>query len=415
MPENLKNQKSTIATDRFDEPIIPYIPAQLKEYASGWVIEYHVINPETFEFERFREKFQRMRKKFASDDQARKAAKAICRERNKQLASGWSPFMKEGSIRSFTKMEDALNMFLKEKLKEIRPDTKRVYKSYVGIFLSWLKDHGLASIYVKSFSAINGDDYLSWQYIEQGKTACTYNNYLTFSRGLFNWFIQKGYCDKNPFTQISKKKEEQKKREVIPLEWDNRIMDYFYSHNPRMVLVCMLVYSSFIRPAEICRIQIKDIHPDKSAIFIPGQKAKNAHARWATLTPDTVRIIEDLGIMNCNPDFYLISTSLLPGMKKKETRDLDKHWTKMRKAINLPDIYQLYSYRDTGIMVLKESGVPDYLIVKMTGHLELDMLQKYTHAPQEEALRLSSQFLPKLGDRKSFDHSQKSAYASTYK
>lgn len=415
MSESLKNQKCLPATDRFDDPIVPYVPAQLKEFSSGWVIEYHVINPETMELERHREKFQRMRKKFASDDLAKKAAKAICKERNKQLSSGWSPCMQNSSVRSFTRMEDALNVFLKEKLREIRPDTKRVYKSNVGMFLSWLKQHGLNSVYVKSFSAINGDDYLSWQYVEQGKSACTYNNYLTFFRGLFNWFIQKGYCEKNPFTQIARKKEEQKKRDVIPLDWDKKIMDYFYSHNPRMVLVCMLVYSSFIRPAEICRVRIKDIHLDKSAIFIPGENAKNAHSRWATLTPDTVRIIEDLGIMSCHPDCYMISTSLLPGLKKKETRDLDKYWVKMRKNINLPDIYQLYSYRDTGIMVLKESGVPDYLIVKMTGHLELDMLQKYTHAPQEEALRLSSQFLPKLGERKPINHAEKSAYASSYK
>lgn len=414
MAESLKSSKCLPSTDRFDEPILKFIPAQLKEYSSGWVIEYHVINPETFELERCREKFQRMRKKFASDDLARKAAKNICKERNKQLSNGWNPWMQNGTVRSFTRMEDALNMFLKEKLREIRPDTKRVYKSNVRMFLAWLKEHRLDTIYVKSFSAIHGDDYLTWQYVEQGKSAVTYNNYLTFFRGLFNWFIQKGYCEKNPFEKINRKKEEQKKRDVIPEEWDKKIMDYFYQHDPRMVLVCMLVYSSFIRPAEICRIQIKDIHLDKSAIFIPGQNAKNAHARWATLTPDTVRIIEELGIMDYNPEFYMISTSLLPGTKKKETRDLDKHWVKMRKRIGLPDMYQLYSYRDTGIMVLKESGVPDYLIVKMTGHLELDMLQKYTHAPQEEALRLSSQFLPKLGERKSFDHSQKSAYASTY-
>ena len=52
----------------------------------------------------------------------------------------------------------------------------------------------------------------------------------------------------------------------------------------RLAFICMLVYSSFIRPAEICRIKIKDIHLDKSAIFIPGENAKNTHARWATLT-----------------------------------------------------------------------------------------------------------------------------------
>lgn len=414
MPESLNYTNSRCANGRFDDPVIPFIPAQLKEYSSGWVIEYFVVNPETMAYDRFREKFQRMRKKFPSDDEARKAAKRLCKERNKQLSSGWSPFMKEGSSRIFTRLDTALDLFLKEKLREIRPDTRRVYKSQVSMFMTWLNANNLDGVYVKHFSSINADDYLTHQFVELGKSSCTYNNYLTFFRGLFNWFIDKGYCDHNPFSKLKRKKEEEKKRDVIPPEWDFQIMDYCRKNDPSLALICMLVYSSFIRPAEICRIKIKDIHLDKSAIYIPGENAKNTHARWATLTPDTCQMITDLGILDFDPDWYMVSTFLRPGTKKKETRDIDKHWTKMRKIISLPSNYQLYSYRDTGIMWLKESGVPDYLIVKLTGHIKTDMLQKYTHAPQEEALRLSSQFLPKLGERGAINHGEKSAYATVY-
>ena len=328
--------------------------------------------------------------------------------------SRWNPYLQSGNVRIFTKLTDALNIYLKEKLREVRKDTKRVYRSQVKMFLAWMEKQHLENILVKSFSSANADDYLTFQFVEQGKSACTYNNYLTFFRGLFNWFIEKGYCDKNPFLKLKKKKEEEKKREVIPPQWDVQIMNYCRKNDPRLAFICMLVYSSFIRPAEICKIKIKDIHLEKSSIFIPGENAKNTHSRWATLTPDSIQMIKDMNIMDYNPDWYLISTSLLPGMKKKETRDIDKHWSRMRKAINMPMIYQLYSYRDTGIMWLKENGVPDYLIVKLTGHLKTDMLQKYTHAPQEEALRLSTMFLPKLGERVPINHGEKSAYAQIY-
>lgn len=414
MPEKLKNHNSSFLLGRFDDPVIPYLPATLKEFESGWLIEYHVANPETHVLERYRDKFQRIRKKCKTDDDARKIAKNVCKERNKQLSTGWHPGMQSGNIRIYTKLTDALNSFLKEKMRELREDSKRTYKSHISIFTKWIVKNKMDGMLVKSFTSSNADDYLYFHFVEEGKSARTYNNYLLFYKGIFNWFISKGYCDKNPFSNLKKKKEDEKKRDIIPIEWDKKIMDYCYHNHPRMAFICMLVYSSFMRPAEICRVKIKDIHIDKSAIFIEGVNAKNAHSRWAILTEDTLEMIKEMGIMDCNPEWYMISTSLLPGTIKKNTRDIDKYWAKMRTAIKMPSEYQLYSYRDTGIMWLKENGVPDYLIIKLTGHKKMDMLDKYSHAPQEEALRMSSQFLPKLGERVAVDHSEKSNYSSSY-
>lgn len=414
MAESLKNLNNHFSEGRFDDPVIPYIPAQLREFESGWVIEYHYINPETHVLQRHREKFQRIRKKMPSDEAARKMAKKICTERTKQLSSGWNPLMISNNNRMYTRLTDALDSFIKEKFREIRPDTKRVYKSQISMFKRWLTKEKLDHIYVKSFTASNADDYLTFQFVEEGKSACTYNNYLTFFRGLFNWFTEKSYCEKNPFDKLKNKKEEEKIRDVIPPEWDTKIMDYCYQYNPRLAFICMLVYSSFLRPAEICRIKIKDINLEKSAIYIDGKNAKNGHSRWAVLTKGTIQMIEEMHIMSCDPEWYLISDSLLPGVNKKETRTIDGYWSRMRKKIKMPLKYQLYSYRDTGIMWLKESGVPDYLIVKLTGHKNMGMLEKYTHAPAEEALRLSSQFLPKLGERTTINHAEKSNYSATY-
>lgn len=84
----------------------------------------------------------------------------------------------------------------------------------------------------------------------------------------------------------------------------------------------------------------------------------------------------------------------------------------MRKALNMPDTFQLYSFRDTGIMDLKEQGVPDHLIIKLTGHLKMDMLEKYTHEPDLEALRLSISYVKPLGEREEIDFSEPSHYSS---
>ena len=84
---------------------------------------------------------------------------------------------------------------------------------------------------------------------------------------------------------------------------------------------------------------------------------------------------------------------------KKETRDLDKHWTKMRKAIGMPMEFQLYSFRDTGIMDLKDQGMPDHYVMKLTGHLEPAMIEKYKHAPSMESLRLSASYINQIGKR----------------
>ena len=48
---------------------------------------------------------------------------------------------------------------------------------------------------------------------------------------------------------------------------------------------------------------------------------------------------------------------------------------------------KLYSYRDTGITDLKKAGHSNLFISSITGHLNSDEIETYTHAPDPKALQ----------------------------
>lgn len=53
---------------------IEYTPAVLKEFSSGWLIEYYVYHPEKMTMRRQREKIERVRKHLDSDTATRRYA-----------------------------------------------------------------------------------------------------------------------------------------------------------------------------------------------------------------------------------------------------------------------------------------------------------------------------------------------------
>jgi integrase len=251
---------------------------------------------------------------------------------------------------------------------------------------AWLSSRKLDDIRVIRFTKNYAIDYLDWVYLEKGLAARSWNNYVITLRTIWNWLIEKNYCGENPFLKIRIKPKQEKQRVVIPPEWIEKIVAYFDENEPNMVLVCGLVYNSFMRPGEICRTRIKDIRPDKNGIYLTGTQTKNKRSRWCLLPMGLLKRIEAMNLHRYNPDDYLVSIDLKPGKKMINTRDLDRYFNRMRKAIALPAEMQLYSFRDTGITDLKRAGHSNYFISSITGHLNSNEIETYTHDPNPQAL-----------------------------
>ena len=68
-------------------PLVNYEPASLKEWNTGWLIEYRIFNPDTGTLEKKRLKFEKIRKRIGSDSKARKYARVYCDAINEKLES----------------------------------------------------------------------------------------------------------------------------------------------------------------------------------------------------------------------------------------------------------------------------------------------------------------------------------------
>ncbi|MDR2955224.1 MAG: site-specific integrase [Prevotella sp.] len=373
-------------------PLVNYEPAVLKEWPTDWHIEYRVLNPDSGKLERRKFRFEKIRKRLGSDPKARKYAKLYCDAINEKLDSGWNPYQQGKNAKSFHKLLDALKVYLKEKELDLKngvysPESMRTCKSQIEIFSNWIKTKNLTNVYVGSFTKDMIQEYLDHVYIEKELSPRTWNNYLKYMRAVWNWLISKNYCSENIVSKIKTKPVTEKERVIIPPEWTRKIMEYYREHNPKMELICGLVYNSFMRPSEICRTQIKDIRIIEGGIFLPGNKTKNGHARWCLLPPHLIEMLTKMKIETYPLDYYLISSFLEPGNNKLCTRKIDKYWDKMRTKIGLPKNMKLYSYRDTGITDLKKAGYSNLFISSITGHLNSEEIETYTHAPDPKALK----------------------------
>jgi integrase len=371
-------------------PLITFEPAALCEFNSGWIIEYRILNPITGRLERQRIKFQKIRKRQRNDQAARKVGKTYCNAINEKLESGWTPYNDLKNSKTFHKLTDVLKAFINDKEldyknKILRYDSIRTYRSQLSMLLEWISKEN-ASMQVVKFDKETGQRYLDYVYRTKEVSPRTWNNYLVFLRTLWAWMVENNYCSENVFQKIKPKAKTEKERVIIPEHWSNKIITYFRQNNPVMELICGLVYNSFMRPSEICRTQLKNIHLESNAIYLPGDKTKNSHSRWCLLPPHLSELIRNMHLEKYSDNNYLISTGLKPGKTKVKSWAIDKEWIKMRSVIDLPTEMKLYSYRDTGITDLKKQGFSNLFISTITGHLNSEEIETYTHAPDPKAL-----------------------------
>jgi len=109
-----------------------YLPAMLREYKGGWIIEYYAENPLSKNLERKRIKLTRLVSRYKSIKDARLHANKMVMALNIKLFTGWNPFFTSEDARLYTSVNIVCEKFLKEKEKELRSDSMRVYESFIS-------------------------------------------------------------------------------------------------------------------------------------------------------------------------------------------------------------------------------------------------------------------------------------------
>lgn len=355
---------------------VNYYPATLRHTAHGWTIEYSILNPTSFTMERKVTKMNRIRQRFERAADFRSYCSGVICNLNAKLAGGWTPFGEQQNSRMFTPIEDVLDMYLEEKTRELRADTVINYRSFCKKLREWV-DSVCPKAQISVFNkvlAVRFMDYIQ----SEGNSCRTYNNRLKQARAFFSWAVEKCFTKENPFVAIKMKREETKQRILIPADTRGRIADYFSGSNPNYLVLCRLVFSSLVRPKEVWRLRISDIHLSEGYIWITEDEAKTHFSRAATLTP---QLIADIGkmIKDAKSSMYLFGHGFKPAQKPIRYQNFREEWDRMRTALKLPKEMQLYSLRDTGINEMLKAGIDPLSVMQHADHHDLAITTRYAN------------------------------------
>lgn len=361
--------------------ITKYLPALVKETKAGLMIEYYVLNPATGEMVRKRMRLSKLVKRIPTKRGRLLAAQQVADNLNSKLRGGWSPLHESEDGRLYTPLPQLRESFLAAKKAEgCRPTTLVQYGSITDIWLRWCEDNGHTDCYSGTFLRPQAVRYMD-DVLSLGNRNRSYNNTLKVMRAFFQWSVEHCYAKENPFIGIKTLKKEPKIRILVPADARKKVMDYYGSHRPAMILVCQLVYSSAIRPAEISKIQLKHIQLDNHYIVIPSENAKNGKQRFATITPSVDGLLSSVMSRYKNLDLYLFgkNENLDPGPVPVNKQYFQKSWERMRNATGLPREMQLYSLRDTGLTDLLHAGVDQLTVQHHADHSSLIIQNIYTN------------------------------------
>ena len=127
--------------------------------------------------------------------------------------------------------------------------------------------------------------------------------------------------------------------------------------------------------------------------------------RHAPLSDELVeRIREYLATYPHTANSNLFSTGFRPGSKPIGSKSVQLRWMDMRKELDLPEEYVIYSLRDSGIVEMLHAGVDELTVMQAAGHHDLSTTSIYAdHIDTEMIERVREKQVGFSGDGSAVD------------
>ena len=371
MPTNEKNASSRII-------YVDYKPAELQKGQNNeWRIVFYAKVPAQNEFKRFRKRVPPMSPIREREKYAKKMIAAI----NQKLDSGWSPFYEDTNVK-YKSLEYCADLFLKMQDREVeegvkRTDTLRSYRSFLDLFLKYIKDKKLPLKFVVEVDVYIVQNYLDYLFFDRKNSARTYNNHLRFLNTFFLWCKTKNFINANPAESIKTKNKVQKKREVLAVDIKAKVKT-LRETNFHYYVLCMLTYYCFIRRTELTKLKVGDVYLHGGYIVIDGENSKNRKTESVTI-PDVFLPDLALHLTTANNSDYLFgANNFRPGPRPIAPKKISDEWAKFRNLHKFDSKYQFYSLKDTGITDLLNSGISAIKVRDQARHYDLKITESYT-------------------------------------
>lgn len=275
--------------------------------------------------------------------------------------------------------QKASEEFLKHcNIKGLSPDTVKFYeKELKGLSRALVE----IEVSLKDVRPLRANDIEKWiEYmLEKKRAISSINARMRAGRTFMNYCLKKGYVDKNPFDGIS----QLRKRHTIGATFSKRQLERLLNAPDITQFIglrdhaIMLTFAHVgLRLKELCSLMVQDISFDgKGEVII--QQAKNRYARRVPMTKRLKTVlkafVEERGVLET--DTLFISVENAP-INPRTVQERLKHYGVVSKVENEVTVSP-HAFRRTFCRLKVEAGVNLFVLQRLTGHSDLEMLQRY--------------------------------------
>jgi integrase len=259
--------------------------------------------------------------------------------------------------------------------RSLSDSAKRDYKYCLNTLLATVvRDRSISKMYIQSMNTpLAQVAYNIWA--ERGVSFANHTHAVASK--LYNFGIQLGYTDLNPFSKVSKRTA--KPRKVVwTREHINLFLDTAYSRFKwRSVgLIVQMAYEWCQRLGDMANLTWDMYDPETRVLYLEQSKR-----RAKVELPTTDELHEMLMQQKADVDFQ---PYVAPRCMERRiiSRPYDKYTLsyaarEIIKAAGLPDELQIMDMRRTGTMEMVEAGVSLPQIMSITGHANPQSVKPY--------------------------------------
>lgn len=283
---------------------------------------------------------------------------------------------KEQPSKSF--LEASEEFFKHCKIKGLTPDTIRFYQKELKGFSRALVE---IDVPLKDVKAIKTQDVENWVefMLEQKRAISSINARMRAGRTFMNYCLKKSYIEQNPFDGVL----QLKNRHTIGATFTKKQLEKLLN-TPDITqfvglrdLAIMLTFAHVgLRLKELCSLKIQDVSFEGAGEIII-QQTKNRFARRVPMTKRLRKVlrayVEERGILD--NDALFVSVENEP-INARTVQARIKHYgtiSNVEKEVSVSP----HAFRRTFCRLKVEAGVNLFVLQRLTGHSDLEMLQRY--------------------------------------
>jgi integrase len=219
------------------------------------------------------------------------------------------------------------------------------------------------------------DDFMQGLRQKRGFGNTTFNNYLNYFKTNFNYLVKQQRLEASPAKNIQPLKQEEPQKYSFTPEARTKLLEGYEEHHPPLKIFAQYIYYTFIRPAELRRLRVSNVH--ERTISIPGHASKNRKSEHVMITPAMERMLRELKIRDFPPHFYLVGLDGLPSEKQVYVNYFTKNHLIIRELLGLLPEYTLYCWKHTGVVDTYLATLDIEFVSRQCRHGSLDMTKRY--------------------------------------